>query len=58
MAVDVGDLPFSVEFKLQLSRLSFRQHEGTGIVWPPDDFSELDTLGDPVFFRTVLLWAQ
>ena len=50
MEPDVGDLPFAVEFKLQLSRLSFGQHEGTGIIDPPSDFSELDTLGAPVFF--------
>jgi len=50
MEPDIGDLPFAVEFQLQLSQLSFGQHDGTGIISPPSDFSELDTLGAPVFF--------
>mgnify|MGYP003646460233 CR=1 FL=1 len=50
MESGVGDLPFAVQIKLQLSRLSFGQHEDTGVILPPSDFSELDTLGAPVFF--------
>ena len=50
MEPGVGDLPFAVELSLQLSRISFGQHEGLEIIMPPSDFSELDTLDAPVFF--------
>ncbi len=50
MESDVGDLPFAVALKLQLSQLSFGQHVSTEISRPTSDFSELDTLGEPVFF--------
>ena len=50
MEPDVSDLVFAVILKLQLSQLSFGQHEGLDIVDPPSNFSELDTLGGPVFF--------
>ncbi len=47
MEPDVGDLPFAVELKLQLSQLSFGEHEIFGL--PSDYQSELETLGIPVF---------
>lgn len=47
MDPDVGELPFAVKLKLQLSQLSFG--EGSGVYTEPSDYSELDTLGKPVF---------
>jgi len=49
MEPDVGELPFEVELKLQLSQLSFGKYDGLGIMSTPSDFSEFETLRKPVF---------
>ena len=49
MEPDVGELPFEVELKLQLSQLSFGKYDGSGIMSTPSDFSEFETLRKPVF---------
>lgn len=49
MDPDIGDLPFAVVLKLRLLRLSFGQHGDDSIIFP-SEFSELDVLGEPVFW--------
>ena len=50
MEPDVGNLPFAVELKLQLSGMSFGQHGISETSDSPPDFSKLDTLDAPRFF--------